>query len=145
METKTGFTRDPVFTPLNLLIVAVVVSAVTGGNLWLHWGDPPVGYGRYTDFGFTLEYSLQKTFSVEGFGWEATASGGIVTVALQGMGLDQFGVIWIAPEDMPTSTRSLEGSMGYIFGLIGMEGNVITNIGSPKSMTKDGHDMVYKT
>jgi hypothetical protein len=54
METRIGFTQDPVFTPRNLLIVAVVVSAVTGANLWLHWGDPPVGYGRYADFGFTL-------------------------------------------------------------------------------------------
>jgi len=145
METKIGFSKDPVFTPRNLLIVTVIVSAVTGGNLLLHRGDPPVGYGRYSDFGFTLDYSLQKTLTVDGFGWEPTESGGIVTVALQGMGLDQFGVIWIAPEDMPTSMRSLEGSLEYINGLIGMEGNVITNIGPHMSMTKNGHDMVYRT
>lgn len=145
METNIGITKDPVFTPRNLLIVAVIVSAVTGGNLWLHRGDPPVGYGRYADFGFTLDYSLQKTISVEGFGWEPTESGGIVTVAFQGMGLDQYGVIWIAPESMPTSMRNLEGSLEYIFGLIGMDGTVIANLGLPMSMTKDGHDMVYKT
>jgi hypothetical protein len=145
METRTGIVKDPVFTPRNLLIVAVIVSAVTGGNLWLHRGDPPVGYGRYTDFGFTLDYSLQKEIRVEGFGWEPTESGGTVQVALQGMGLDQYGVIWNTPESMPTSMRSLEGSLEYIFGLIGMDGAVITNIGPPMSKTKDGHDMIYKT
>jgi hypothetical protein len=145
METKKGIVKDPVFTPRNLLIVAVIVSAVTGGNLWLHRGDPPVGYGRFSDFGFALDYSLQKEISVDGFGWEPTESGGIVTVSLGGMGLDQYGVIWVAPESMPTSMRSLEGSLEYLFGLIGMEGNVIANIGSPMSMTKDGHEMIYQT
>jgi len=145
METRIGIAKAPVFTRRNLLIVAVVVSAVTGGNLWLHIGDPPVGYGRYSDFGFTIEYSLQKTLNVDGFGWEPMESGGIATVALQGMGLDQYGVIWGTPESMPTSMRSLEGALDYIFGLIGMEGNVITNIGLSRSMTKNGHDMIYKT
>ena len=145
METKIGLSKDPLFTPRNLLIVTVIVSAVTGGNLWLHRGDPPVGYGRFSEFGFTLDYSLQTEMRVEGFGWEATESGGIVTVAHQGMGLDQFGIIWITPEDLPTTMRSLEGSLEYIFGLIGMEGTVITNVGAPMSMAKDGHDMVYKT
>lgn len=145
METKIGIVKDPAFAPRNLLIVAVIVSVVTGGNLLLHMGGPPVGYGRYADFGFTLDYSLQKTISVNGFGWEPTESGGIVTVSLQGMGLDQYGVIWNTPESMPTSMRSLEGSLEYIFGLIGMDGTVITNIGPHMSMTKDGHDMIYQT
>jgi hypothetical protein len=145
METKTGIVKDSAFTPRNLLIVAVIVSAVTGGNLLLHLGGPPVGYGRYADFGFTLDYSLRKEITVSGFGWEPTESGGIVTVALPGMGLDQYGVIWNAPEDMPTSMRSLEGALGYIFGLIGMEGTVVANVGNPVSMTKNGHEMIYKT
>ena len=145
METRIGIEKDPVFSPRNLLVVAVIVSAVTGGNLWLHRGDPPVGYGRYTGFGFTLEYSLQKTINVAGVGWEPTESGGTVTVALQGMGLDQYGVIWNTPESMPTTMRSLEGSLEYIFGLIMIDGTVITNIGPHMSMTKDGHDMIYRT
>lgn len=145
MESRTGIAKDPVFAPRNLLIVAVIVSAVTGGNLWLHRGDPPVGYGRYTGFGFTLDYSLQKNFMVSGFGWEPTESGGSVQVARQGMGLDQYGVIWNTPESMPTRMRSLEGSLEYIFGLIMIDGTVITNIGTRMSMTKDGHEMIYQT
>ncbi len=145
METRTGIAKDPVFTTRNLLVVAVIVSAVTGGNLWLHRGDPSVGYARYTGFGFTLDYSLQKTFMVAGFGWEPTESGGTVQVALQGMGLDQYGVIWATPESMPTQMRSLGGSLDYIFGLIGIDGTIITNLGTRMSMTKDGHEMIYQT
>ena len=114
METRIGIAKDPVFSPRNLLIVAVIVSAVTGGNLWLHRGDPPVGYARYTGFGFTLEYSLQTTLMVDGIGgWEPTESGGTVQVALQGMGVEQYGVIWVTTESMPTQMRSLEGSLDY--------------------------------
>ena len=145
MESRLGIAKDPVFTTRNLLIVAVIVSAVTGGNLWLHRGDPPVGYGRYTGFGFTLKYSLLKTISVEGFGWEPTEAGGIVQVALQGMGLDQYGIIWNTPENMPTPMRSLEGSLEHLFGLIMIDGTEITNIGPHMSMTKDGHEMIYQT
>jgi hypothetical protein len=145
METITGIAKNSVFTTRNLLIVTVIVSAVTGGNLLLHRGDPPVGYARYTGFGFTLDYSLQKTFSVAGFGWEPTESGGVVQIALQGMGLEQFGVIWNAPESMPSQMRSLEGSLDYIVGLIRMDGTVISNVGTYMSMTKNGHEMLYET
>jgi hypothetical protein len=145
METIIGIAKNSVFTTRNLLIVAVIVSAVTGGNLLLHRGDPPVGYARYAGFGFTLDYSLQKTFSVAGFGWEPTESGGVVQIALQGMGLEQFGVIWSAPESMPSQMRSLEGSLDYIVGLIGMDGTVISNVGAYMSMTKNGHEMLYET
>jgi hypothetical protein len=145
METRIGITKDPIFTPRNLIIVAVVVSAVTGGNLWLHRGDPPVGYARYTGFGLTLDYSLQKTFQVAGFGWEPTESGGIIQVTRQGMGLDQYGVIWCTLESMPTNMRSLKGSLDYIFGLIGMDGTTITDRGPHISTTKNGHEMIYQT
>ena len=79
METRLGIAKEPVLTTRNLLVVAVIVSAVTGGNLWLHRGDPAVGYARYTDFGFTLDYSLQMNLQVAGFGgWEPTESAGTV-------------------------------------------------------------------
>ena len=145
METRIGIAKDPIFNTRNILIVAVIVSAVTGGNLWHHRGDPPVGYARYTGFGLTLDYNLQKTFQVEGFGWEPTESGGSIQVARQGMGLDQYGVIWGTPENMPTNMRSLKGSLDYLFGLIGMGGTTITDRGPHISMTKDGHDMIYQT
>jgi len=146
METRIGIAKNPVFNTRNLLVVAVLVSVVTGGNLWLHRGDPAVGYARYTGFGFTLEYSLQRSFRVDGLGgWEATESGGSAQAALQGVGLDQYGVIWATPESMPTHMRSLEGSLDYLFGLVGMDGTQITERGTFKSMTKEGHELVYQT
>jgi hypothetical protein len=146
METRIGIAKNPVFNTRKLLIVAVLVSAVTGGNLWLHRGDPAVGYAKYTGFGFSLEYNLQRTFRVEGFGgWAPTESGGTAQAALQGMGLDQYGVIWATAESMPTHMRSLEGSLDYLFGLVGMDGTQITERGTFKSMTKEGHETIYQT
>lgn len=146
METRTGFASLPVFRTRNLLIVAVIVSAVTGGNLWLHRNDPALGYARYEGFGFTLEYSLQRTLRVDGFGgWEPTEAGGSAQVSLQGVGLEQYGVIWVTPESMPTHLRGLEGSLDYLFGTIGMDGTTISDRGTHISMTKDGHEMIYQT
>ncbi len=36
METRIGIAKEPIFNTRNLLLVAVLVSAVTGGNLWLY-------------------------------------------------------------------------------------------------------------
>lgn len=146
METRIGITKSPLFTTRNLLIVALLVSAVTGGNLWLHRGDPPVGYAMYTGFGFTLSYSLDMNFRVDGFGgWEPTESGGSAQASLPINGVEQFGVIWGTPESMPTHLRSLEGSLDYTFGLIGMQGTIISDRGTYSPMTHNGHEMIYQT
>ncbi len=145
METELGIAKDPLFTTRNLLVVAVIVSAVTGGNLWLHRGDPAVGYARYAGFGFTLDYSLQMDLRVDGFGgWEPTESGGTVQASLPINGVEQIGVIWSAPESMPTHVRSLEGSLDYTFGLVGMDGTTISDRGGYSSMTHNGHEMIYQ-
>jgi len=103
METKLGIAKDPLLTTRSLLAIAVLVSAVTGGNLLLHRGGPAVGYARYEGFGFTLDYSLQMTFRVDGMGgWEPTESGGSSQATLQGNSVEQFGVLWAMPESMPT-------------------------------------------
>lgn len=145
METRIGIIKDPVFTKRNLLIIAVAVTALTGTNLLLHRGDPPVGYSRYEGFGLTLEYSLQGQIQVAGFGWEPTESGGTVQIQLPSMGLEQYGVIWAAPDTMPVEMRSLEGALDYISGVVAMDGTYLTDIGLRLTMTKDGHEMVYNT
>jgi len=145
METRIGITKDPLFTTRNLLIVAVIVSTVTGGNLWLHRGDPAVGYAQFEGFGFTLDYSLQMEFMVDDFGgWEPTESAGTVQASLPISGVEQYGVIWESPDSMPIHLRSLEGSLDYTFGLIGMEGTTISDRGGYSSMSHNGHEMVYQ-
>jgi hypothetical protein len=146
METRIGIAKDPIFNTRNLFIVAVIVSAVTGGNLWLHRGDPPVGYARYAGFGFTLDYSLQMTLQVSGNDdWEPTESGGTAQVSLQGNSVEQYGVIWATPESLPSHLSGLEGSLDYTFGLVGMDGATISDRGAYSFMTHNGHEMIYQT
>jgi len=146
MESSIGITKDPLFTARNLLAVAVIVSAVTGGNLWLHRNDPALGYARYSGFGFTMDYSLQMYFQISGFGgWEPTESGGTVQAAYQGNYPEQYGVIWGTLDSMPSHLRGLEGSLDYTFGLVGMEGTTIADRGPYSYSTHDGHEMVYQT
>jgi hypothetical protein len=145
MKTRLGITKETVFTTRNLLIIAVAVTALTGTNLLLHWGDPPLGYSRYEGFGISFEYSLQGRLQVAGFGWEPTESGGMVQVSLPSNGIEQYGAIWAAPESMPVEMRSPKGALDYISGLIAMDGTTITNLGLLLTMTKDGHEMVYNT
>jgi hypothetical protein len=146
METRLGIAKEPIFNSRNLLIVAVLVSAVTGGNLWLHRDDPAVGYARYAGFGFTLDYSLEMDLQVAGFGgWEPTESAGTVQASLQINGVEQIGVIWSTPESMPTHMRSLEGSLDHTFGLVGMDGTTISGRGVYLSTTHNGHEMIYQT
>jgi hypothetical protein len=146
METRIGFAKDPLFTTRSLFIVAVIVSAVTGGNLWLHRNDPALGYARYSGFGFTMDYSLKLNLQVSGFGgWEPTESQGTVQVAYQGNYLEQYGVIWVTPESMPTHLRTLEGSIDNTFGLVAMDGTTIADRGSYEYSTFNGHEMVQQT
>jgi hypothetical protein len=145
METELGIAKSPLFTNRNLLIVAVIVSAVTGGNLWLHWGDPAVGYGRYAGFGFTLDYSLEMNLQLDGFGgWEPTESAGTVQASLPINGVEQIGVIWSTPESMPSHLSGLEGSLDYTFGLVGMDGTTISDRGTYSSMTHNRHEMIHQ-
>jgi hypothetical protein len=145
METRIGITKDPVFTTRNLLVVAVVVAAVTSANIFLHLGDPLLGYSRYEGFGITFEYSLQGRLQVAGFGWEPTESGGMVQVSLPSNGIEQYGAIWAAPDTMPVEMRSPKGALEYISGVIAMEGTYLTDIGPLLTIIKDNHEMVYNT
>ena len=146
METKLGIAKDPLLTTRSLLAIAVIVSAVTGGNLWLHRGDPAVGYARYEGFGFTLDYSLQMNLRVDGMGgWEPTESGGSVQASLPINGVEQIGVLWVTPESMPSHLSGLEGSLDYTFGLVGMDGTTISDRGAYSSMTHNGHEMIHQT
>ena len=143
---KKKYITKPVLSRNSILLVAVIVSVMTAGNLWLHRGDPQVGYARYDGFGFILDYSQLTIFSENGFGaQEPNDSGGAVQVSLQGNGLEQYGLLWITFTKIPTHLRSLEGSIDYAFGLAGMEGTIMSDRGSYSSVVQNGHDMIYQT
>ena len=146
MEIKKEYYAKPTLNRETILMVAVIVSAMTAGNLWLHRGDPQVGYARYDDFALTLDYSQLMTLSETGFGaQEPNDSAGSLQVSLQGNGLEQYGLFWIVSTNIPTHLRSLEGSIDYAFGLAGMEGTTISDRGLYSSTVHNGHDLIYQT
>ena len=148
MEQKIGSRLEPLLDTRALLAALVLVAGVTGSNLWIHRGDPPLGYARYSGYGFTMDYSQRMSVfdgNLGGYG-RPTEEGGMMQARMQGEGLEQFGVIWMSPEGISSSLeRTPEGALEQLFGSIGLGGTMISGRGELMAMTKDGHEMVYQT
>jgi len=146
METRTGFASLSEFSARNLLIVAAIVTGVTGGNLWLHRSDTRLGYASYTGYGFTIEYKQGMEVYDGGFGGgPATDAFGTMQARVQSTYLEQVGVIWVKPESMPAHfDRTPEGAQKYILESAGMGGTQIVGEEEPMTMIKDGHEIVYQ-
>ncbi len=56
---EIGITRTQIMSTRSLVIVLIAVGAVTGGNLWIHRGDPPIGYVRYTGHDISFDYTVE--------------------------------------------------------------------------------------
>jgi hypothetical protein len=148
MELKTGYVRNTAFSARSLLMVVALVGVVTVGNLWLHRGGLPLGYARYTGYGFSIEYSQRMTVGegdLGGYG-PPTDSAGMMQGSRQDTELEQFGVIWIRPKGLSTNVdKTPAGALDQIFGFIGISGTSIGVRGELETMTKDGHEVVYQT
>jgi len=128
-------------------IIVIVVGAVTGGNLWLNRGAPKLGYERYSGHGFSIEYRKDMWTTTNGLGGgPATDEAGSFQGTLQVDSLEQFGVIWLAPDSLPTHMQGLglEGALDYIFALIEMTGTPFAGKGELKTSSKDSHEMLYQ-
>lgn len=147
MELRESTTKATLLSGRSLLSAIVLIGAVTGGNLWLHSGDPTLGYARYVGFGLTLEYNQRMRLVEQGLGGgPAFEAAGNVQASWQGEGLEQFGVIWVSPEGLPTyMDRTPEDALDYIFSIIEMSGTQISDKGSLSTRTHDSHDIVYQT
>ncbi|MBN2336074.1 hypothetical protein JXL21_10990 [Candidatus Bathyarchaeota archaeon] len=53
-ELKTTTSQAPSLKSIYLAVI--VVGAATGANLWLNRGDLPLGYARFTGYGFSIVY-----------------------------------------------------------------------------------------
>lgn len=147
MELRTIYTKANILSGRALLSAIVLIGAVTGGNLWLHSGDPALGYARYVGYGLSFDYSQRMRLVEMGLGggpvFEAT---GNVQASWQDEGLEQFGVIWVSPEGLPTyMDRTPEDALDYIFTIIEMSGTRISEKGALSTMAHDGHEMAYQT
>ena len=144
-------TRNAVESPgLNLRSIsniAIVVGAVTSGNLWLNRGAPKLGYERYSGHGFSIEYRKDMWTTTNGLGGgPATDEAGSFQGTLQADSLEQFGVIWLASDSLPTHMQGLglEGALDYVFALIEMQGTQFPGRGEAFTTSEGGHEMLYQ-
>lgn len=146
---KMGITRTHVMSARSLVITLITVGAVTGGNLWIHSGDPPIGYVRYSGHGLSFDYTAEMSQVESGLGGfgPTTDSGGSVQVKYQDADrLEQYGVMWVKPKIMPTyPAHTPESALDYLFEIVGIGGTQITNRSQYMTTTTDGHDVIYQT
>jgi len=128
------------FNTRSLAVVALIVVAFTGGNLWLHRGDPPVGYLRFQEFNLQFDYPNYMSFYVEGLGTpEPSEDTGILTVFHQGPIMDQVGVIWLTQDMVSSPSEALD----LIFTQASGSETVIER-GDKSTSTKKGHETVIQ-
>jgi len=128
------------FNARSIAVVALIVVAFTGGNLWLHRGDQPVGYLRFRDFNLQFDYPNDMHLYVEGLGTpEPSEEIGSLTVERQGAILDQAGVIWLSHDIVSSPTEALD----LIFTQASGSETVIER-GSQITSTKKGRETVIE-
>jgi len=146
---KMGITRTHVMSARSLFITLITVGVVTGGNLWIHSGDPPIGYVRYSGHGLSFDYTAEMSqveSDLGGFG-PTTDSGGSVQVRYQDADrLEQYGVMWVKHEIMLTYlAHTPESALDYLFEIVGIGGTQITDRSQYMTTTTDSHDVIYQT
>ena len=126
-------------------LIVLVVGAVTGLNLWLHRDDLPLGYARFSGFGFSFDYpQLLETHS---WGYPDSSSGpsdfgGTVQVKRYWEGVwENFWVLWYT--DVGNPDREVE--IGRFYDNMDSWGCLADNIGELLISEKDDHDMVLQT
>ena len=143
------FKKTQIMSTRSMVIVLVVVGAVTGGNLWIHRGDPAIGFNRYDKFGISFDYDAWTTIRESDFGGgspPSDAGGSITAVHQSNVALKQFGVFWMKPEFMPSFySGSAEGAIDFLLGSAGLMGTQIVDRGEYSTTTKDGHEVCYQT
>jgi len=131
----------------SISLVLITVSAFTGGNLWLNKDAPPLGYERYSEYGFSIEYREDMIVSTQDFGGRAiTNKSGGLQGTLESESLEQFGVFWITPDMLPSHMhgRNPKTALDFLFGIAALSGTQLTDRGELKTSKKDGHEILYQ-
>ena len=144
-----GINKTQFMNTRSMVIALVVVGAVTGGNLWMHRGDPAIGFSRYEKFGISFDYDAWTIVAEGDFSGSNPPSeeGGSVTARLQSNDVfKQYGIFWIKPEFMPPFySGSPEGALDFLLGSAGLMGTQIVDRSEYSSTTKDGYEVIYQT
>ena len=132
MAMKIGMSKAPEFSSRSLLVVFVVVLAVTGGNLWINRGGPPVGYARFEGYGFSIDYRRDMYFTESGLGGgPAYDRSGSIQGTLGTDSLEQFGVMWLAGKELPSHVAPTpEGALDQVFAIVSSPKPIVMLTGS---------------
>jgi hypothetical protein len=136
--------------PNNLLITLVVVGVITGGNIWLHRNDTPLGMVQYSEYGFTF------THESGGYAWLGSDVGrtqsystGSYGVSFESEDYLEIGIYWFTSEMIPVSADEsiLEASLKMKFeaweSLWEARDAQFLHEDDFVFSEKDGHDMIY--
>ncbi|MBL7168727.1 hypothetical protein ISS40_08625 [Candidatus Bathyarchaeota archaeon] len=144
-----GINKTKFMNTRSLVIALVAVGAVTGGNLWIHSGDPALGFNRYNKFDISFDYDMRMQLREADLGGYSapTDTVGSVQVSYQdGDYLQQYGVSWAKPKVIPNYfERSPEGALDYFFENVGMGGTQIVERSECKTTTSGGHEVIHQT
>lgn len=136
---------------LNARTVALSLLAaglVTGGNLWLHRGDTPLGYTEYNKYGFSLRYPsawypLEGGFTDPGAG-ASDVQGMFQAIYFSETRVELMMVAWTiveAPIEAP------EWGAHYVDEVIQNVGDTpnttIIGVGPYETVDKDGVEVTY--
>jgi hypothetical protein len=129
----------------SICLIVIVVGAITGGNLWLHRDDLPLGYVRYSNFGFSFVYP--QLFDTYSWGYPDPASGpsdfgGGVQAKKYWEGVWQNVIIMWSTE---ASTPDLEAKLIEFYVALDSWGCKIDVKNQLLASEKDGHEMLYQT
>jgi hypothetical protein len=89
----------------SIFVSLIIAGVVTGGNLWIHNGDPKLGYSRYMGYGLSFDYdpfTEIREQDLTGYGLPTDDEGTVTALTQSNELLKQWGVFWIKPEIMPS-------------------------------------------
>jgi hypothetical protein len=145
---KIGY-KTQALNPKYIVISLIVVGVVTGGNLWIHRGDPQLGHARYTGYGISFDYDLMTQIrenDLTGYGTPSDTGGSITAVLQSEEHLEQWGVFWVKPEIIPSHMAgNTESAIDFLFENAGMAGTQIVDRSEYSTTSKDGYEVFYQT
>ncbi len=136
--------RAPVYGKRNLVLMAILVAAFTGTNLWLNRDVPPLGYIEFSNFGFSISHPQDMYISTGAFiGGYPSRESGQLQGTREDVGMEQFGVFW-ATEGLPTE---LESSLDFVFEMVAEQNSeaFLQSRDPFETLAKDDHEVVYQT
>lgn len=148
MNVLTGFEDSWNYKGLtlrNLVVVLIVVSGVTGGNLWLHRNDTPLGLIRYSEFGFTFNHESDGFVEIGSLGSDVPSyTDGSYSVSFESEGTLQVGVFWFSSDSVPLSENILRTSLDTLFMQAEQGGTQLSRDYNQFDSEKNGHAMIYE-